>query len=113
MQQLRNDTRYSAASVFMPGYNILFPGYQGTIEQFHICVSQRLPTVSNLGAGTNQTGYKGMALGPMALAWACGRDAWVVRDKNDDGGRFGRFSWISFEGWSVADATFIQEVLTT
>ena len=113
MQQLRNDTRYSAASVFMPGYNILFPGYAGTIENFNIVVSQRMPTVSNLGATANQVGYKGLAIGPMALAWACAKDAWCARDKNDDGGRFARFSWISFEGWAAADATFAQECLTT
>lgn len=113
MQQLRNDTRYSAASVLIPSYNILFPGYQGTYENYNVVVSQRMPTVSNLGAGTNQTGYKGLAIAPQALAWACSMDAKVVRDKNDDGGRFAKFGWLAFEGFAAADATFVQEFLTT
>lgn len=113
MQQLRNDPRYASQSVFMPGYNILFPGYAGTIENFIVCESQRMPTVSNLGAGTNQVGYKAIALAPQALAWACAMDAKVVRDKNDDGGRFAKFGWIAFEGFNIADQTFVQEILTT
>jgi len=113
LQQLRNSTNYAQAAQFMPGYNILFPGYAGTIENFNVVVSQRMPTVSNLGAGTNQTGYKAVAIAPQALAWACAMDAKVVRDKNDDGGRFAKFGWLAFEGFAAADATFCQEILTT
>jgi hypothetical protein len=113
MQQLRNDPRYAAQSQFMPAYNILFPGYAATIENFIVCESQRMPTVSNLGAGTNQTGYKALAIAPQALAWACSMDAMVVRDKNDDGGRYAKFGWIAIEGFNAADQTFVQEILTT
>jgi hypothetical protein len=112
LQQLRNDTRYASASQFIPSYNILFPGYQGTIENFNIVMSQRMPSVSNLGAGS-VVGYKGLAIAPQALAWACAMDAKVVRDKNDDGGRFAKFGWLAFEGMALADASFVQEVLTT
>lgn len=113
MQQLRNDPRYGQASQFHPAYNILFPGYQRTIENFIVCESQRMPVVTNLGAGSNQTGYKALAIAPMAMAWACSMDAMVIRDKNDDGGRFAKFGWISIEGFNPADQTFVQEILTT
>lgn len=113
MQQLRNDPGYRGQAQFMPAYNILFPGYQGTYENFVVCESQRMPTVSNLGAGSNQTGYKALAFAPSALAWACAMDAKVVRDKNDDGGRYAKFGWLAFEGFQAADQTFVQEILTT
>lgn len=113
MQQLKNDPRYQSQAQFMPAYNILFPGYASTVENFVICESQRMPTVSNLGAGSNQTGYKALCIAPQALAWACCMDAKVVRDKNDDGGRFAKFGWVSIEGFNPADQTFVQEILTT
>lgn len=113
MQQLKNDPRYQSQAVFMPAYNVLFPGYAATVENFVVCESQRMPTVSNLGAGSNQTGYKALALAPQALAWASSMDAMVVRDKNDDGGRFAKFGWLSIEGFNITDQTFVQEILTT
>lgn len=113
MQQLKNDPRYQSQAVFMPAYNVLFPGYAATVENFVICESQRMPTVTNLGAGSNQTGYKALALAPQALAWASSMDAMCVRDKNDDGGRFAKFGWISIEGFNITDQTFVQEILTT
>jgi len=112
-QQLKNDPRFQGQSVFMPSYNVLFPGYAGTVENFIICESQRMPVVTNLGAATNQTGYKAICIAPKALAWAPAMDAKVVRDKNDDGGRFAKFAWIAFEGFNPADQTFVQEILTT
>lgn len=112
-QQLKNDPRFQNQAVFMQNYNVLFPGYAGTVENFVLCESQRMPVVTNLGAGSNQTGYKALAIAPNALAWACAMDATVVRDKNDDGGRFAKFGWISFEGFNPADQTFVQEILTT
>lgn len=113
VQQLKNDPRYAAQSVFMPAYNILFPGYFATVENFIICESQRMPVVTNLGAGGNVTGYKALAIAPKAMAWACSMDAKVVRDKNDDGGRYAKFGWLSIEGFNPADQTFVQEILTT
>jgi N4-gp56 family major capsid protein len=112
IQQLKNDPRYQASAVFMQGYNVLFPGYATTIENVVLCESQRMPTVTNLGAGS-VTGYKGVVLGPQALAWALAKDAWSARDKADDFGRFARFVWMAHEGFSVADSTFVQELLTT
>lgn len=113
IQQLLNDGRYSQQSVFMPGYNVLFPGYAGTVHNVNLVESQRMPKVTNIGVGGTQTGYKGLVIAPSALAWICAQDAKVVRDKNDDGGRFAKFGWLAFEGFQVADQTFIQEILTT
>lgn len=113
MQQLKNDPRYQSQAVFMPAYNVLFPGYAATIENFIVCESQRMPVVTNIGQGGTQTGYKALVVAPQALAWACAMDAMVVRDKNDDGGRYARFGWIAYEGYNAADQTFVQEILTT
>ena len=46
-------------------------------------------------------------------AWALAKDAWSARDKADDFGRFARFVWMAHEGWTVADSSFVQEILTT
>ena len=113
IQQLKNDNRYANASVLQPAYNILFPGYAGTIENVVLCESQRMPVVTNLGAANNQTGWKGLVIAPQALAWALAKDAFSVRDKNDDFGRFARFVWLAHEGFGITDATFVQEILTT
>lgn len=111
-QQLRNDPRYAAQAQFHPAYNILFPGYVATVENFIVCESQRMPVVTNLGGGA-VTGYKALAIAPQALAWACSMDAKVVRDKNDDGGRYAKFGWIAIEGMAPADQSFVQEIVTT
>jgi hypothetical protein len=113
IQQLKNDPGYRQQAQFFQGYNILFPGYAGTVENVNLVESQRMPVVTNLGAGSNQTGYKALVVAPMALAWAVSMDAKAVRDKNDDGGRFAKFGWLAFEGFAPADQTFVQEILTT
>lgn len=112
IQQLKNDPAYKGQAQFFAGYNILFPGYAGTIENCTLVESQRLPTVSNLGAGA-VVGWQGLVIAPQCLGWALSRDAWVARDKNDDGGRFAKFAWMAHEGYQVTDSSFVQLLLTT
>lgn len=112
IQQLKNDPAYQRLSVFMPNYNVLFPGYSSTVENVILCESQRLPLLSNLGSGANQTGYQGLVIAPNVLGWASARDAFAVRDKNDDGGRFAKFGWLAFEGWQILDDRFVQLIIT-
>jgi len=111
IQQLKNDPRYQASGVFNT-YNVLFPGYVTVIENVILCESQRMPTPTNLGAGS-VTGYKGLVVAPGALTWALCKDAWAARQKDDDFGRYANFIWMAHEGWAIQDATFVQEILTT
>jgi len=113
IQQLKNDPAYQRLSVFQPTYNPLFPGYVATVENIVLCESNRMPTLTNLGAGANQTGYQGLVMAPSVMGWACARDAWAVRNNADDGGRSGQFGWLAFEGWQVLDDRFVQLVITT
>jgi hypothetical protein len=96
--QLKMDPIYRASGDYHPEFNVLFPGYVKTVEDLIICVSNRMPRLTNLGAATNIAGYQSLILAPGALGWALAMDAKVVRNGNDDGGRFSEWGWISYEG---------------
>ena len=110
-QQLENDAAYQRLARYYPERSPLFPGYQTSVGSFDICVSTRMPTGLG-GAGSTITTYKGLVIAPEALGWALARDAWAVRDKNDDGGMFARFAWVAFEGWQALDDRYFQAVIT-
>lgn len=111
--QLKLDPKYQRLAVFEPQWNPLFPGYMKTVEDVIICVSNRMPRVTNLGAATNITGYQALIVAPNAIGWALARDAKAIRDRNDDGGRFNQFAWNAYEGWKILDERFCQKVVTT
>jgi hypothetical protein len=111
--QLKLDPQYQRLSVFQPEFNPLFPGYLRTVEDLVVCMVNRMPRLSTLGAGGNLTGYQGLIIAPGVLGWASAMDAKVLRDRNDDGGRFNRFAWHAYEGWVVLNDNFVQKIITT
>lgn len=112
VQQLQNDPAYQRLAVFQPELNPLIPGYVKTCGQLVVCQSNRMTRLSNLGGGA-VAGYQGIVFAPGVLGWALAMDATAVRDKNDDGGRFAKFGWLSFEGLETLDDRFCQLVITT
>ena len=51
-----------------------------------------------------------MAVAPRAVGWALGSDARLLRDKNDDGGRFLRAGWRAAEGFVLLNSDFVEVV---
>lgn len=112
-QQLQNDAKYQNGSQYFPGLSALFPGYVGTVNNLHFCEVNTFPTLTTLGAGSNVTGYQGVCVAAGAIGWALGEDASILRDKNDDGGRFLKAGWRAVEGFATLNTDFIQRTVST
>lgn len=111
--QLKMDPGIKGLAVFEPAWNALFPGYYRSIGDLIICVSNRVPRLANIGAGSALTGYQGIIVAPGALGWASAMGAKALRDRNDDGGRFSAFAWHAYEGVRCLDDRFVQLMITT
>lgn len=110
--QLQADAEYQRMAVFQPEYNTLFPGYRSTVGNAVICVDVLMPTISDLGAGANVTGYQAIMMGDGAYGWGVAKPAEVLRNPNDDGGRNNEFGWSAYEAFGVTDDRFFQVAYT-
>jgi N4-gp56 family major capsid protein len=116
ISDLKKDPSYTKLAKEIDDLNPLrglFPGAISTIESFYVCESNRMPRLSNIGSPGNLTGYQGLVLSGGALGWGSAEGARLLRDKDDDGGRFGQYAWEAYEGWEVLDRNFVQKVITT
>lgn len=111
-QQLQNDPAWQRLVSYHETMNPVFPGYVGETNDFIICESNNMPTTT-VGAGGAYTGYQGLVLAPGALSWALGMAPRLLRDNNDDGGRFARLGWEAHEGFQANNDKYVLSVLTT
>lgn len=114
--QLKLDPQFQRQAVFLKDMNPIvagsFPGATAEVENLIVCESNRMPRLTNLGAGANLTGYQGIVTAPGAIGWGLAEDARVLTDKNDDGGRNAQFAWEAYEGWNILDDRFVQTIVT-
>lgn len=108
---LKRDPEFQRQAVFSPAYNTLFPGYIREVDDAVICVDITMPTVA-LGSGGSISGYQCIMMGGDAYGWGLAREARLLRDANDDGGRENRFGWNAYEGFAVLDDRFFQVAYT-
>ena len=108
---LKNDDQYQRLSTFQEEYNPLFPGYKRTIDNVIICTTNAMPQITTLGGGA-VTGNQGYIVAPNLLGYGCAQEAQVLRDRNDDGGRFNRVGWNAYEGMDTLDSRFVQKLIS-
>lgn len=109
--QLELDPQYQRLAKFEPQYNPLFPGYQKTVNNIVVCVSNNIPRLSSFGAFSG-TGYQSIVFAPKAYGWASAQDAIALRNRNDDGGRNNEWGWSAYEGFQILDDRFFQTIVT-
>jgi hypothetical protein len=109
--QLELDPQYQRLARYEPQYNPLFPGYQKTVNNIVVCVSNNIPRLSSFGAFSG-TGYQSIVFAPRAYGWASAQDAMALRNRNDDGGRNNEWGWTAYEGLQVLDDRFFQLIIT-
>ncbi len=112
ISDLKLDPQYGRLSRYFPEFNPLFPGYATTIEDVIVCETNADTKLTNLGANTNITGYQGIVLAPEMMGIALAAPAEILRDRNDDGGRFNRFGWHEFSGFSALNSDLGQLIIT-
>lgn len=107
VNQLAQDEKYGKASVFMPQYNVLFPGYVGTVNKFHIFKSNTL-TVSNNSSSVAI--HYGHAIAPGALLAGMGRAPRVAPSTNDNYGETVLAIWLADLAFGLANNAFVLSV---
>lgn len=107
VQQLRQDKTYAAAARNFAQYNILFPGYVGSVNKFHVFRSTTLKTTANSSSIAIQYGH---AIAPGALLGGMGRPLRVVNDNNDNYGETVKVIWLGDLAFGLANNTFVYSV---
>ncbi len=81
LKQLKDDPQYQRASQVFPAYNILFPGYVGSVGKFHVFRSTTLTSSANSSSVAIHYGH---AIAPGALLAGMGRRPAVVPNTQDN-----------------------------
>lgn len=109
ISQLKRDPAYQRQAEYHEAFNVLFPGYVKTVGNLILCMCNTLPTVLG-GAGGTIPVMQGVCTAPGILGWGLGKDATLLRDKNDDGGRFFNAAWNAFEGYTTLNSDFAEVI---
>lgn len=107
VNQLAQDEKYGKASVFMPQYNVLFPGYVGTVNKFHIFKSNTLSVTNN---SSSIAVHYGHAIAPGALLAGMGRAPRVSPSTNDNYGETVLAIWMADLAFGLANNAFVYSV---
>jgi len=107
VNQLAQDEKYGKASVFMPQYNVLFPGYVGSVNKFHIFKSNTLTVTNNSSSVAIHYGH---AIAPGALLAGMGRAPRVAPSTNDNYGETVLAVWLADLAFGLANNTFVLSV---
>lgn len=109
LRQLKNDPAYQRQAEFHEGFNLLFPGYIKNVGNLAVCLNNTIPTKLG-GASSDVTVRRAYVVAPQAMGWGLGSDAVLLRDKNDDGGRFLKVGWRAVEGFQLLNSDFVEVI---
>ncbi len=107
VNQLRQNDAYNKASVFMPEYNVLFPGYIKSVNNFHIFQSNTLTVANNSSSVAIHYGH---AIAPGALLAGMGRAPRVAPSTNDNYGETVLALWLADLAFGLANNAFVYSV---
>ncbi len=107
VSQLRKDPEYQRSAKEFPQFNILFPGYVGSVNKFHIFRSTTL-TVSN-NSSTVPIHY-GHAIAPGSLLAGMGRRPRVAPNTNDNYGETVLVMWLADLAFGLANNALVYSV---
>jgi hypothetical protein len=107
INQLRQDEKYRQASQMFSQYNVLFPGYIASVNNFHIFKSNTL-TVSNNSSSVAI--HYGHAIAPGALLAGMGRAPRVAPSTNDNFGETVLAVWLADLAFGLANNSFVYSV---
>lgn len=106
-KQLKDDSQYARYAEFHKELNPLFPGYMGSLPEFHIFCSSTLTTSTN---ASSVTVNRAQAIAPGALLIGLGRPPSVRSASDDNYGETAKVIWLADLANGVADQRFLYNV---
>lgn len=106
-QQLANDPDYTDSAKEFPEYNVLFPGYVGSVKRFHVFKNTTLNVTANSSSVNIHYGH---AIAPGALLAGMGEAPAIVPSTNDNFGLTVLVGWVAALAFGLANNTFVVSV---
>ena len=106
-KQLKHDPEYEAQAEFHKEFDLLFPGYVGSVGNFHVFKSTTLSKPDN---SSSVPVHRGIALAPGGFMGGMGRKPRVASSTDDNYGETAKAVWIADLAFGISDSRFFRSV---
>lgn len=106
-KQLKDDPQYARYAEFHKEMNPLFPGYFGSLPEFHLCCSETLTKSAN---SSSVPIHRAQAMAPGVALGGMGRTTAVRQASDDNYGETPKVIWLGDYAFGLADARFTYSV---
>lgn len=109
-KQLKDDPQFARYAEFHKEMNPLFPGYFGSLPEYHLAVSTTLSKPTN---SSSVAIHRAHAIAPGVALAGMGAPPMVVPASDDNYGQQAKVIWLAFLAFGLADNRFVTSVRYT